>query len=107
MIAFIAQTPDQYNVEYARRLKLDRYKNLIPIAISGTVFDATWSMALSLQLTLESVAQNNSSGCDHLPGKLVSLEHFDYMNEKMGCVMRRSYSRVSFRGITVSIIIIC
>ena len=97
------QTPGQYTAEYARRLQLDRYKNLIPLAQSGSVFDATWSMALGLQLTLETVAQNNSSGCDHLPGELVPLEQFDYQNERMGCVMRRSYSSVSFRGITVSI----
>ena len=97
------QTPGQYTTEYARRLQLDQYKHLIPISTSGTLFDATWSMALGLQLTLESVAQKNSSGCDHLPGELVPLEQFDYQNERMGCVMRRSYSSVSFRGITVSI----
>ena len=101
------QTPGQYTTEYAKRLQLDQYKHLIPISTSGTLFDATWSMALGLQLTLESVAQKNSSGCDHLPGELVPLEQFDYQNERMGCVMRRSYSSVSFRGITVRIHVVC
>ena len=59
-------------------------------------------MALGLHNASERVKINDSSGCDHLPGELVPLEHFDYLNDKMGCVLRNSFQHVSFRGITVS-----
>ena len=58
-------------------------------------------MALGLDHALERVNRNDSSGCDHLPGKLVPLEKFDYHNELMGCVLKKSFHRVNFTGITV------
>ena len=59
-------------------------------------------MALGLHNASERVRVNDSSGCGHLPGKLVPLEKFDYLNDRMGCVLRNSFQQVSFRGITVS-----
>ena len=100
------QTPDQYEEEYIRRLELDCYKDLKPLVISGTVFDATWAMVARLNHTAERVAKNDSSGCNHFPGRLVPLEHFDYTNKRMGCVMRNSYSEVKFAGITVSSVLL-
>ena len=90
-----------------RRLELDQYKeqNLTLLVNSGTVFDAAWAMALALNHTAERVARNDSSGCSHLPGQLVPLEQFDYSNERMGCVMKNSYSSVKFAGITVSYVL--
>ena len=89
-------------MEYTRRLEMGHYKNLTKLITSGTVFDAVWAMALALNHTAERVVKNDSSGCSHLPGRLVPLEQFDYSNKRMGCVMMDSYTRVKFIGITVS-----
>ena len=62
-------------------------------------------MALGLDHALERVSRNDSSGCDHLPGKLVPLENFDYYNELMGCVLKKSFHQVNFTGITVRLVI--
>ena len=59
-------------------------------------------MALGLHNASERVRMNHSSGCDHLPGALVPLEQFDYLNDRMGCVLHSSFQNVEFRGITVS-----
>ena len=59
-------------------------------------------MALGLHDASQKIMRNDSTGCDELPGELVPLEDFDYLNEKMGCVLRESFQSVSFRGITVS-----
>ena len=59
-------------------------------------------MCLGLHNASERVKMNDSSGCDHLSGELVPLEKFDYLNDKMGCVLRKSFHQVSFHGITVS-----
>ncbi len=62
-------------------------------------------MALGLHSASEKVVMNDSNGCDHLNGELVPLEHFDYLNDMMGCVLRNSFQQVNFRGITVSFLI--
>ena len=67
-------------------------------------FDSIWTIALGLHNASESVRINDSRGCEDYPGELVPLEEFDYHNDKMGCVLRRSMGNVDFAGITVSII---
>ena len=98
------QTPEEYEKEYSKLLQQERYQvqNLTKFIASGSIYDATWAMALGLHNASEMVMMNDSSGCDHLPGRLVPLEDFDYMNEKMGCVMHNSFHQVHFFGITVS-----
>ena len=59
-------------------------------------------MALGLDYASERISSNDSSGCGHLPGKLVPLEKFDYHNQLMGCVLRKSFHQVNFTGITAS-----
>ena len=59
-------------------------------------------MALGLHHASERVKKNDSSGCSHLSGNLVNLEDFDYQNELMGCILRKSFHEVNFTGITVS-----
>jgi hypothetical protein len=71
------------------------------LVIAATGFDAVWAIALGLHNVSARIKANNSSGCDHLPGELVPLEEFDYLNDKMGCVLHRSFQEVSFSGITV------
>ena len=76
--------------------------NLTEFALASSEFDAIWGMALGLHSASERISAGDASGCDELPGELVPLEDFDYLNEKMGCVLRESFQSVSFRGITVS-----
>ena len=61
-----------------------------------------WALAVGLHNALEWIQINDSSGCGHLPGELVPLEKFDYLNERMGCVLRKSLYGISFTGVTVS-----
>lgn len=75
--------------------------NLTEFIVAESEFDAIWVMALGLHSASERVRMNDSSGCDHLPGELVPLEEFDYVNDRMGCVLRNSFQQVRFRGITV------
>ena len=104
-LVFLAclQTPEAYEQEYRTRLQEDRYQelNLTEFILAGSEYDAMWAMALGLHEASERVRLNDSSGCGHLPGELVPLEQFDYLNEKMGCVFRESFQQVTFRGITV------
>ena len=79
----------------------ERYPNLTKLPV-GVDYDAIWAMALGLHNASERVRMNDSSGCGHLPGKLVPLEQFDYWNQMMGCVLQRSIAEVHFIGITVS-----
>ena len=101
---FHIQTVDTYEQEYRARLQEERYQdlNLTEFILASSEYDAMWAMALGLHEASERVRLNDSSGCCHLPGELVPLEQFDYLNEKMGCVFRESFQQVTFRGITVS-----
>jgi hypothetical protein len=76
--------------------------NLTEVVVAGTEFDAMWAIALGLQSASDKVRINDTAGCEDLPGELVPLEHFEYVNDKMGCVLRKSFQQVSFSGITVS-----
>lgn len=98
------KTPDEYEMEYRRRLQTHEYQsmNLAEVSVAGTEFDAAWAMAIGLHNASEKVRMNDSAGCEDLPGQLVPLEYFDYLNERMGCVLRKSFQQVNFHGITVS-----
>lgn len=96
--------PEGYEREYNRRLDEDHYQamNLTKFSLAGVEFDAVWAMAVGLHDTSERVRMKDSRGCDHLSGELVPLEEFDYLNDRMGCVLRNSFQQVNFSGITVS-----
>lgn len=93
---------------YRKRLKEERYReqNLTEFILAGSEFDAAWAMAIGLHNASERVSRNESTECDHLPGELVPLENFDYLNDRMGCVLRKSFQEVSFCGITASCLLI-
>ena len=63
-------------------------------------------MAIGLDRATRKIATGNDSGCENLPGDLVPLEYFNYTNEKLGCIMRQSFSEVQFIGVTVSYFLI-
>ena len=93
-----------YEDEYSRRIQNIRYQaqNISEFILSGSSYDAVWAMALGLHSASERVRKNDSSGCEQLSGNLVKLEHFDYQNTMMGCILRQSFHEVNFMGITVS-----
>ena len=72
------------------------------INIAGVAYDAAWSIAIGLDIAIKKIATGNDSGCENLTGDLVPLEHFNYTNEKVGCIMKQSFSEVEFIGLTVS-----
>ena len=39
--------------------------------------------------------------CNHLYGKLVPLDEFNYSNAFMGCVMKENFHKVDFTGVSV------
>lgn len=101
---FLSKTPEDFEEEYTRRLEEKHYQaqNLTEFILSGTEFDAVWAMALGLHHASKRAQINDSRGCDNLPGELVPLEDFDYLNKRMGCVFESSFQEVNFTGITVS-----
>ena len=44
----------------------------------------------------------NATGCQDVPGSLVPLEHFNYTNERIGCLIQWNIQRTNFSGLTVS-----
>ena len=68
---------------------------------SGIVFDTVWTIAIGLDVASKKILINNETGCEGLPGELVPLEHFQYTNMKLGCVIKQSFSELNFLGITV------
>ena len=71
---------------------------------AGLAYDTVWALAHGLDRAVDAIVKNDSSGCEDLPGDLVPLEKFNYQNEKMGCVLRKSIGNVHFPGITVSLV---
>ena len=102
MIVLTLQTPEEFELEYARRLELPKYDGLTKPFAAGVAYDAAWAIAVGLNITLNKIQSNDILGCESHPGKLVPLEKFNYSNDKMGCVLVKSFSEVNFTGITVS-----
>ena len=66
-----------------------------------------WAIAVGLDNALTRIQNNDTSGCEDVPGSLVPLEDFEYDNSKMGCVLRESYHETNFSGVTVSFGVSC
>ena len=77
--------------------KYENYSEVVP----GAAFDSVWTIAIGLDVASKKILINNETGCEGLPGDLVPLEHFQYTNMKLGCVIKQSFSELNFLGITV------
>ena len=67
------------------------------------MYDLIWALALGLNSTSNKIAQGNETGCEEqYYGDLVPLEDFNYTNQKIGCILRKSISEVQFDGLSVS-----
>ena len=77
--------------------------------IAPLTYDAVWTLAFALNSTMEMVNTGDISetGCDQqiLSGELVPLEHFNYSNSLMGCVMHWNIQQTNFSGVSVSLFI--
>lgn len=80
--------------------KYENYSEIVP----GVVFDSVWTIAIGLDMASKKILIKNETGCEGLPGELVPLEHFQYNNMKLGCVIKQSFSELNFLGITGDII---
>ena len=100
------QTSKEFLEVYNDHLNQPRYHRFNPVATiaPGVPYDGIWSLALGLDNAIKRVAQGNESGCEELFGDLVPLEEFNYTNEKMGCILRKSINEVQFDGLSVSVV---
>ena len=96
------QSPQEFTEQYRALFQLPQYKEYTELALGGLAYDAVWSFVLGLDKATKKIARRNDSGCENVPGDLVPLEYFNYTNEKLGCIMRQSFSEVQFIGVTVS-----
>ena len=73
------------------------------VALLG--YDSIWTLALALEKTLRfanKIEADNVTGCSDWQGELVPLEHFNYSNGYMGCVIRWALGQTDFAGASVS-----
>ena len=97
----LIQTAQEFEEEYERRINLPEYNEYAELFAAGVAYDAAWALAIGLSITAEKVVSNDVEGCENEFGELVPLEEFEYSNNKMGCLMIKSFSQVNFTGITV------
>ena len=75
-------------------------------AAAALGFDAVWALATALNKTAAMVQNGNVSetGCEGLTeGDIVPLEHFNYSNGLMGCVIQWNLQNTNFLGTSVSL----
>ena len=86
---------------------MPEYQDYATLSFVGEAYDAMWSMAVGLHNAAIGVSTGSNSDCDDKPGQITPLEHFNYSNEKMGCILRHAFEDIHFAGITVSNYNIC
>eukprot|EP00731_Ephydatia_muelleri_P014887 Em0008g607a len=69
---------------------------------AGRAYDAVWTLAFALNSTMTMVTSNSISGtgCENMPGSLVTLDQFNYTNQMMGCLIQWNIQRTNFSGVT-------
>ena len=74
--------------------------------LAGVMYDVIWVLALSLNKTMTMINSGNinETNCENVSGSLVPLEHFNYTNEKIGCVIQWNLQRTNFNGVSVSVL---
>ena len=97
------QTHIQFENMYENRAVEENY--IVHTASAALGFDAVWALATALNRTAAMVQSGNVSetGCEgHTEGDLVPLEHFNYSNGLMGCVIQWNLQNTNFLGTSVS-----
>ena len=99
------QTSKQIDELYDQRIDNQTDGVYIKNTVALLGYDATWTLALALEKTLRLVNKieaDNVTGCSNWQGELVPLEHFNYSNGYMGCVIRWALGQTDFAGASVS-----
>ena len=93
----------EFEEEYSRRATAGGY-DLLDAGVR--LYDVIWVLALALNNTMTMVDNKDISqtGCSNASGSLVSLEKFDYTNEKMGCVIQWNLQQTNFSGGSVGLL---
>lgn len=100
---FSGLTPEDFLKKYQDRLNQSQYSIYKPQLGSSpsVMYDLIWALALGLNSTSNKIAQENDTGCEEqYYGDLVPLEEFNYTNQKIGCILRKSISEVQFDGLS-------
>ena len=98
------QTHIQFENMYGNRATEENYTVHTAVAVLG--FDAVWALATALNKTAAMVQSGNirETGCEgRTEGDLVPLEHFNYSNGLMGCVIQWNLQNTNFLGASVSV----
>ena len=71
--------------------------------LAGVMYDVVWVLALALNKTMTMIERQDISetDCQATPGELVPLEHFNYTNEKIGCLIQWNLQQTNFNGVSV------
>ena len=96
------QTPEAFENEYTRRA-IEGGFDVVDASIRA--YDVVWVLAIALNNTMSMVRSGDISEtvCGNVPGSLVSLEEFDYSNERMGCLIQWNLQQTNFSGVSVSL----
>ena len=91
----------EFRQKYEERAKNGSY-DIINQAYK--LYDVVWVLALALSSTDAMIKENVTmiTECENATGSLVSLEEFDYSNERIGCLIRWHIQQTDFYGLTVS-----
>ena len=87
---FVQKYEDRTDSEYDR-------------VLAGVMYDVIWVLALALNNTMTMINSNDISptDCSDIPGDLAPLEHFNYSNEKIGCLIQWNLQQITFNGVSV------
>ena len=90
-----------FSAQYSSRAKAE---NFTVIDAGFAIYDVLWVLAIALNNTMTMVNSNDigQTNCENVPGSLMSLEHFDHTNKRMGCVIRWNLNNTNFMGVSVS-----
>ena len=99
-VHFYSQSASEFEEEYERRAMEGQY-DVIDTGVR--LYDVMWVLAVALNRTMMAVESEDISGtgCEEVPGSLVPLEQFSYINEKMGCLIQWNLQRTNFSGVSV------
>ena len=91
---FVAKYENRTDSEYDR-------------VLAGVMFDVIWVLAMALKETMAMINHGDISqtNCVNASGDLLPLEHFNYTNEKIGCLVQWNLQKTHFDGVSVSILL--
>jgi gamma-aminobutyric acid type B receptor len=102
-VTFSGLTPKTFQEKFKTIFQEPEYKNYAFLDLGRFIYDGMWTLIVALDKTVNKISMGNDSGCEDKSGDMVPLEYFNYTNEKLGCIMKQSFSEVMFTGVTGNI----